>query len=200
MKIPKGVRVRTTIPFLLLAFKIYALTDQEVIGMWTGAMQDIPELKTEMYFAADGTMETRVGGTLLGSDMKMSGIGRWTVRGDSIWGRMDGGWSQFGTDPVEEQEPDQDFSPAFAELLPGNPKGLSLTGCEEGTNLCSTQVLRFVGATRQFTLPVVGPGASIRKSNRLTLSRSRTGFLQLRMSWSGRQFDVMGREYPVPLR
>lgn len=185
--------MRTCLLLLGLAIGSFALTPQDLHGMWRGTVQGDPTSQVEMYFGTDGKTEMRMKATFLATDIKMNGLGDWTVNGDTVYVRSTGGYLQFGTEPPEPLDTDPVPVGQHTTLIPGTPRKIQIKDCELGD--CTVQELSFVGAAKTFTLPPTAPGASIRMAKgRLEPAQGgRTGRLALRVFKEGRAFDLMGR-------
>lgn len=184
--------MRTCLFLLGLAVGSFALTPEDLHGMWKGAIEGEPTSVVEMYFGTDGKTEMRMKASFLFTDIKMNGLGDWTVVGDTVYVRSTGGYLQFGEDPPEPLDTDPVPVGQHTTLIPGNPKKIRIEDCEDGD--CLVQELAFVGTAKTFTLPPTGPGASIRMAKgRIESAQGRPGRPTLRVIKDGRAFDLIGR-------
>lgn len=177
---------------LALAIGSYALTTQDINGMWRGAVQGDPTSQVEMFFGTDGKTEMRMKANFLATDFKMNGLGDWTVNGDTVYVRSTGGYIQFGTESPEPLDTDPTPVGQKTTLFPGNPRKIQIEDCEGGD--CTVQELSFVGAAKAFILPPTGPGGSIRSVKaRFESAKGHTGRVSMLIFQDGRTFDLMGR-------
>jgi hypothetical protein len=184
--------MRICLLLLSLVASAFALEPEDLHGMWRGSVEGDASSAIEMFYGTDGKLEMRMTAVFIGIEFKMQGFGTWTVKGDTVYGRSTGGWVQFGEDPPEPLDEDPEPVGEKATLVPGNPRKIQIEDCEEGD--CTIQELSYVGATKTFTLPVVGPGASIRAAKAvLEPGKPRNGRLAMRVLRDGRAFDLMGR-------
>jgi hypothetical protein len=189
--------MRICLLMLGLAIGSYALTPQDIQGMWKGTIEGDPTSVVEMFFGTDGKTEMRMKASFLGlTEIKMNGLGDWTVNGDTVYVRSTGGYMQFGTEPPEPLDTDPVPVGQKTTLIPGNPRKLQMEDCEDGD--CIIQEVSYVGAAKTFTLPPTGPGASIwsgkaRFESAQGIPVNGTGRSALRVFKNGRAFDLMGR-------
>jgi hypothetical protein len=184
--------MRTCLFLLSLVASALALEPEDLYGMWRGSFEEDPSASAEMFFGTDGKVEMRMNAVVIGIEVKMQGFGTWSVQGDSVYVRTTGGWGQFGEDPPEPLDEDPAPEGEKTTLVPGNPRKIQIESCEEGD--CSIQELSYVGATKDFNLPTVGPGSSIRAAKAvLEPGKPRNGRIAMRVLRDGRAFDLIGR-------
>lgn len=170
---------------------LLALQKSDVVGMWkVTTTQDSSTTQEEFFFTADGGMELRSESQTVLGDLKTDVSGAWTVQGDSVYGKITSGWvaSPFG---VEAITPQDTFKGQKAELIAGNPKKIRITDCSDS---CTVQDMIYVGAAKQFTLPVVNASTSVRLAARKpAFRRSGPDNSVMRLLRGRAAFDARGR-------
>jgi hypothetical protein len=180
---------------LLLALSGHALEKADVVGFWKGTFEEDPGMKMECWFDANGTMETRGGGTAMGIfEVESSSKGVWKVESNDLWVKITSGWMSFDGEPAEPEDPDMDYEASNAQLIPGNPKSLKMTDDSDGESV--TFVMKYQGTSKAYTLKEVGPGSAVRRIAGATAKRSPSGWVRFRAFRNGQAFDLRGRTMP----
>jgi hypothetical protein len=101
--------------------------------------------------------------------------------------------------PPESDDPDLDYIASEA-VYKANPKSLTMTDCDEEDE-CTTIILTYIGAARQFTLREINGNTSIRRPALSPyVARPSKGRLSFRVVREGQAYDLKGRSAPLQKR
>lgn len=184
---------------MFLAAAPFAVDTQDIAGMWRGVITSaFPDYSTEAYFQADGYFEARVAGDSFGTEFQSNTTGNWYVRGDSLWTKSTYKWTRDGNKPAESSPGDSRYIGVNVKIPPGNPKRMQTTDCPGIT--CLITDFNFVSTDMQFTLPAVGPGASIRRPAKPEYGLRSSGIDDFPVFLDGRLYDLLGRNGTLRVR
>ncbi len=181
---------------VLTARSAFALDKSQVIGFWAHTTQEgAASIKTEAWFAADGTFELRAQAEILGEQSGMTGRGHWRISGEKVITDGDGPCMEdFGNGKAPCVSDDGDTLDTLT--IEGTGTARRLMGMDDG------EVINYgdyQGAQKKFTLPDLlattalaggAPKASLEMRGTVRNSpAARTGI---------DIFDLFGRHLPGP--